>query len=374
MTCVAIACNLTPVYLTTFSACFGGARGLTDEQLGRIAAVFFASFVAGILVTGPLADRWGAKRFVLLGLALTCGGLCLLGLAGSYAILLISQAILGFGAGILDMVLSPIVAVLRPDRRASALNWLHSFYCTGALCTVLIGSGALYLGVPWRAVAIGMTVIPVMIGWRFMMLRVPALVHEEAVRTPVLALLTNPFFAAALTAILLIGATEQGMAQWLPAYAERALGYSKPAAAMALAGFSVGMILGRTSVAIIERRIPPVRLMRGGAVLCIVLFATASFCPYPPVALAACIAVGLAVSCLWPTTLGVTADHFPHGGASMFALLAASGNAGCVMMPWVIGVVAQHGTLNLGLATTALCPAALGIVLIRMGTGRTRPE
>jgi len=38
--------------------------------------------------------------------------------------------------------------------------------------------------------------------------------------------------------------------------------------------------------------------------------------------------VGLAGSCLWPTTLGVASDRFPRGGATMFGLLAAFGNPG----------------------------------------------
>ena len=55
MMCVAIGSNLAPVFLTTFKETFGGPAGLTDEQLGRVAAVIFAGFVAGILGGGPLA-------------------------------------------------------------------------------------------------------------------------------------------------------------------------------------------------------------------------------------------------------------------------------------------------------------------------------
>jgi hypothetical protein len=45
-------------------------------------------------------------------------------------------------------------------------------------------------------------------------------------------------------------------------------------------------------------------------------------------AVGACILVGLTGSCLWPTTLAVAADRYPHGGATMFALLGALGNFG----------------------------------------------
>ncbi len=58
---------------------------------------------------------------------------------------------------------------------------------------------------------------------------------------------------------------------------------------------------------------------------------------------------------MWPTTLGLTADRFPHGGATMFALLAAFGNAGGTMN-MVIGSVADWTNLHVALAMMAVCP------------------
>ena len=368
MMVLALAMNLTPVYLTTFGETFGGASRLSEEQLGRIPAVMYISLVSGILVSGPLADRWGAKRFAMLGLLLACAGLVFLGMARNYAMLLTAGAILGFGAGILDMVLSPIVSILEPERRASALNWLHSFYCTGAVCTTLIGSAALYLHIPWRAVAISVAAFPAALLLGFAPLRVPPLVHENAEREPLRVLLAQPYFLAALAAILLAGAGEIGMAQWLPAYAELGLGYSKATGGLALTGFSMGMVAGRILAAIAGRKFRPVPLMITCCSGSVVLYLTGCFFPYAPVALLACAGVGFTGSCLWPTTLGVTADRFPDGGASMFALLAASGNAGCTIIPWIIGIVAGATNLHYGLATAALCPAIMILVLSWMGS------
>ena len=363
MTCLAIAVNLVPIYLTTFSETFGGAAGLTEEQLGRISAVVFAATVMGILISGPLADRWGPKLFAMLGLASTIAGLCLLAGAANYAMLLASAAVMGFGGGILDMVLSPIVCALQPHQRAKTLNWLHAFYCIGALGTVLAGSIALHLHIPWRAVVLAMNIVPLAMMLGFLPLRIPSLVHEDAERTPVPALLKQPFFLAALIAITLCGATEQGMSQWLPAYAERSLGYSKAIGGLALAGFSMGMIVGRVIAGAAAHRVRPLPMMLAGCIACILCYAIACFFPGPPIALAACIALGAAVSYLWPTTLGYAADRFPHGGGSMFSLMTAAGNMGCFIMPWIIGIIAQSTTLAYGLAAAMACPIMLAAIL-----------
>lgn len=366
MVSIAIAVNFVPVYLTTFSETFGGETGLTEEQLGRIPACIFATLVLGILVGGPLADRLGAKPFAVIGLAMTCAGLGVLATAGSYQALLGAGAILGFGAGALDMVLSPIVCALRPNRRASALNWLHSFYCVGAVGTVLIGSGALYVGIPWRAVAAALIALPAVLLIGFARLHIPPLVHEDAERERLRTLVRHPAFLLALLAIMMAGGTEAGMAQWLPAYAERVLGYTKAEGALALAGFSVAMVAGRMMAAALEHRVRPILLMVVSCGILVFLFGVGCSVPRVSVALAACIAVGLPVSCLWPTTLGVTADRFPHGGASLFALLAAAGNAGCFAVPWIVGIVAERSTLSAGLATAGACPALMAVILVSM--------
>ena len=114
MMSLAIAVNLSPVFLTTFSAELGGPAGLSNEQLGRIGGVTFVGLVLAISVTGPLADRLGPKLFAVGGNVLVAAGLALLGSASSYAVVLAAVFVMGFGTGTLDMVLSPIVCASPP--------------------------------------------------------------------------------------------------------------------------------------------------------------------------------------------------------------------------------------------------------------------
>jgi MFS family permease len=99
MMCLAIAINLLPVFLTTLSQEMGGGQGLTHEQLGRLAGITFVGLVGGILVTGPLADRWGAKRFTLVGNGLIGVGLLGLGWAPTYRAIGWAVFIMGIGPG-----------------------------------------------------------------------------------------------------------------------------------------------------------------------------------------------------------------------------------------------------------------------------------
>ncbi|HEX8325350.1 MAG TPA: MFS transporter [Tepidisphaeraceae bacterium] len=370
MTALAAAVNLLPVFLTTLSADLGG---LTDEQLGRIAAVTIGGLVLGIISSGPLADRVGLRVFAVGGNLLIAAGLVWMAYAPDYASVLAATATMGLGAGALDMVLSPIVAALCPDRRTVAMNLLHSFYCSGAVVVILAGAVALKLGYGWRELAGVLAIWPVVVGLGFWRVPLPPLVAEGDVRTPLRHLLGQRSFVLALIAIGLGGATEAGMAYWLPAYAEKTLMFSPFVSGVALAAFTLMMTIGRLGIGWLPPSWSPVQIMLVGCALSVVLFMLASFAPVNGVALAACVLAGLTGSCLWPSVLAVTADRFPSGGATMFALLAALGNVGATVMPWLVGGVADASTMRLGLATAGLCPLLMIGVLLMMRTTPVAP-
>jgi len=373
---LAIGVNLLPVFLTSLSLTFGGQDGLSQEQLGRLGAISFIGLVLGILIAGPASDRWGAKGFAMGGNGVMVLSLIGMSLAPGYGSLGLAVFWLGFGAGILDMILSPVVAVLNPDRRSAAMNWLHSFYCVGAVVTILASTVALQIGFSWRHACYLLLPLPLVLLAAFALLRFPPLVadSEAGGRTPLRHLLRGRWFWGALAAIFLGGATELGMAQWLPAYAEITLGYPQWVGGMALLLFSVAMAAGRMVAGAIGARVNPFVVMAWCCGSSAVLFFLGSFLPFSSFALAACIAVGFTGSALWPTVLGVTADRYSAGGGSMFAALAALGNAGGILMPWVVGWVGDLSSLRWGLAVSAFAPLfMLPIVLVLQSRSAARP-
>ncbi len=361
MICVAYGAALIPVYLTTFSETFGG---LDESELGQISATLFAGAMVGIFVSGPLADRLGAKLFTVGGSVLCCAGLVVLAAAQDYWSLLVASGLMGFAAGILDMILSPIIAAVRVNDRAKALNRLHAFYCFGAISTIAISSVGLRFGLGWQPVCLSLTILPAALAIGFAITPSPPLVHPDQQRQRLRELLRSPRFYAGLIAIALVGATEEGMAQWLPAFAERELGYTKATAGAALGFYAVGMGVGRLGGERFVERIGTHRLVIIAAAFCGLMFVTGAASPIDIVALSACALVGLGCSVLWPTNLGIAADRMPHGGATLFAAMAAAGNAGCVVAPWAEGVIAEYATLRTALIAGSTFPFTLAAIMI----------
>jgi fucose permease len=259
-----------------------------------------------------------------------------------------------------------VSSLRRGQSQTTALNVLHSFYCIGAIMTILAGSLALRFEVSWRTLALELFPMPVAVGIALCLLPMPPLIEAGQVRIRARELVRQRFFLLTMVMIFLGGATELAMAYWLPAYAEKSLGYAPWTAALAFLGFSLAMTVGRLGIMFLPKTVGAIPLMLFCCLATVVLFPIASFAPNRGMSVGACILVGLTGSCLWPTTLAVAADRYPHGGATMFALLGALGNFGGIFMPWLVGVVADHWGLRWGLLDAIVCPLAMILTLQRM--------
>ena len=86
-------------------------------QLSWISAIFFIPTAALELTFGVIGDMVGRKRLLVAGAAILAVGLGLGGLATSVSVLLVAQAVAGFGAAIVFPTSLASVAHLTPDPR-----------------------------------------------------------------------------------------------------------------------------------------------------------------------------------------------------------------------------------------------------------------
>jgi len=84
-------------------------------------------------------------------------------------------------------------------------------------------------------------------------------------------------------------------------------------------------------------------VMLVGAAAAFICYITVALCDIKIISLLACGICGIAVSLLWPGTLVVASEKYPLAGAWMFAILAAGGDIGGSLGPWLMGKVADCG-------------------------------
>lgn len=363
MVVLAIATVLLPLLMPALAADFEEGSALNWERRGRLFATVGASFVVALVTSGPLADRTHPRPFVLAGHWLIATGLILLGLTRTFAFTMVACSSLGLGAGLLDMVLSPLVARAAGPSRAAALNRLHAAYSVGAVAVTAIGSAWLRAQVSWRWLPVTFALVPLGVSTGFAVLPLPALCDSlhRSDRVPVV-LQHREFWYWALI-FFGAGAAMAGVSQWLPALARGEAGWSTASAGGALTMFLMGMGISRLAIAPSLHLHPPERVLCVGVVLTIALALIARFIQPPSLAVVALVASGLSCGILWPTALAAASTRIGSGSGSLFGWLSAAGNTGCFVVPWLIGITADRIGLHAALPIAVL-PAAIALWIL----------
>lgn len=136
------------------------ALGIGKSVQGTLVSAYAITLSICALITGPISDRFGRRRILLLGTSSMTVALALHGLADSYAAFLGVRALAGVGGGMLSGGAVAYVGDYFPyDRRGWANGWVMSGVAFGQVGGVPIG---IYLAeqygfrVPFLAFAVTM--------------------------------------------------------------------------------------------------------------------------------------------------------------------------------------------------------------------------
>lgn len=368
---VAASANALPVCLTAIGASFGLQ---TNTQLGLIAPALFAGRLPAVILVGPLADRFGLRPFLLGGALLAIIGLILMGLAPGYYLFLLVAFLMGAGSSVFDVLLDPLVCHLRPTAKSSALNLLHAFYPIGVIGAVVAATVLMSWTGNWRVVFPVMALPSV----AYLVVVVPCQfpqIHLGEGPSSGWQLLGRPLFLVIVVLMIIAAATEIGPVQWLPAYMEQVFQWPRAAGASVLLAFSALQVLGRLAASGLARRFKPMVLLLLAAVFSIICLLIGSGTGSAWTAAVGLVLLGLAIACMWPTSLAYAVDRFPTGGATMFSMLVAAGTVGCILGPAMIGALGDLGGLRWGMGSIACLPLLGALVYLwRLVAERPQPR
>lgn len=337
----AIITNLTAVLFVPMMTLYD----LNYRHLGILVAVNFISQVTADLSFSKVIDRVGYRKIALPTCLTAACGLVLFMLSpvifrdNVFTGILIATFIFAFSSGLLEILLSPIIAAIPGNDKGPAMSLMHSFYAWGQAAAIIITTLFVFIfgGEKWQIIVLFWTLIPLIAFMIFRGAPFPDIVPDGQ-RQSMSDLLFRPFYIFALLAIFFGAAAEIVMNQWTSTFMEKGLNLSKLAGdTIGMCGFAVMLGLGRTLYGIFGSKINIHNVMIGGSVLAFICYCGVALSPSNAVGVAACIICGIAVSLLWPGTIVIASEKYPLAGAWMFAILAAFGDIGGAIAPWITG-------------------------------------
>lgn len=363
----AINANITAILFIPLMKLYG----LSYVHLGILVGLNFTVQVAVDIIFSGLIDKYGFKKLVLPADIFSWLGLILFGLAPFifknvlYG-LIISTIVFSAASGLLEILLSPIVNSIPHDEKGAAMALMHSFYAWGQVATIIITTLFIYLfGINnWQIIVLIWSLVPLINFFMFLFAPFPDVIPEEH-RLNIRDLIFKPFYVFALMAIFFGAAAEVVMNQWSSTFMEKALQLPKLTGdLLGMCGFAIMLGLGRLLYSIYGAKLNMNRVLVFSSAVSVICYIVVALSPITALNLLACALCGLAASLLWPGTLVITAEKYPLAGAWMFAILAAAGDIGAALGPFITGFVADKSMRMLSVADLS---SILGISAEQLG-------
>jgi fucose permease len=330
-------------------------------------ALAIAMLAAGVGAVATLtqAGRWvgrlGARRAALLSGGATALCLALLLSSHAYAGLLAVMVVFGVGTSLFDVSINAAAGELEQRAGRSLMSGFHGMFSLGGMVGAGLGSLLLSheVGGTTHLVAMAVLGAAAIGGAGAVMLRTIAGSDAKGgfeLPRGLLALL------GVLGALGLIA--EGAMYDWSVLYMKQELASDASFAALAYASFSAAMAAARFGGDWIRERLSPAVLMSGSAALAAVSMAAVLLIGHPTVALVGFALVGFGFANVVPVLFSAAAkvDANPAHG---IAVVASVGYLGMMAGPPLIGIIAEHASLTLGLATVSLFAGILAVAAPR---------
>lgn len=368
--------NFLPLLFITFHESFG----IPLQQITLLVTVNFITQLIVDLAAAFFVDAIGYKTGAIIAQAFCTVGLVLLSFlpevtSTPFAGLLISVITYSIGAGLIEVLISPIVESTPSDNKETAMSLLHSFYSWGHVMVVMASTAFFLLfGIEnWRIMALIWACLPAAVGIAFCFAPVNQLIGEGEKGMTWKELSKNKLFWVMVLMMMCAGASEHAVSQWASAFAEMGLGVSKTVGDLAgPMAFAVLMGLSRVLHSAKGHKWELRKYIIFSTVLCLVSYMLITLVPNPVVNLIGCAICGFAIAIMWPGTLSIAAKTLPLGGTAMYAILALAGDIGCSGGPTLVGFVsgAFGDNLKVGILTACIFPLVILICLFKGKLGK----
>ena len=340
---------------------YGFAYGMTGTLLSLMSV---GNLLAGLLM-GMLPSALGMKRSVLL---LTIGyavGYGLMGLTGLPILLALAFFIVGIAKGSVLNTCTILVSGNSADR-TRGMNTMHACYACGALlCPFLISAAA---SVSTTLAVLALAALGLVLWLVYLFTPMAGRAKAKEAVTDWSFLRSSRFWL--LTGLLFCqNAAEQSVNGWMVTYFKGSGIIAGTLAAYTVTVMWGATLVGRLLIAFVFPLKNPRKAMVGMSVLCTVFYVLLVMAHTQGAAIALLFGFAISMSGLNPTAV---ASAGRMTSVTSMGIMLPVASSGAILMPWVIGMVAERAGLAAGMASNIV--PCVGLVVFTLLVARLPEE
>lgn len=322
--------------------------GLSYSKLSILVTINFIIQVFVDIIFGKLVDKYGFKLFAIIANIIIIIGQIIFGISpyimnNCYIGFVIGTVLFSIGAGLLEILLSPIINSIPSDDKSSQMSILHASFSIGQFFVTLITTLFLYfVKTKYWSIVYFFWVIPPIID-AILFYKAPlsnSVQSNDDEGTPISSLLKKTKYWGFLLQIGFGSATETCLSEWISAFLEAALGINKVLGdGLGLCIFSLTHGISRIIFGFFGEKINLKKCLIIGSILSIICYIVISLSPWSWLNIVACGLSGFFVSLYIPGTLILTTKTYKYGRSSMFAFLSAAADIGSAFSGSMMGFI-----------------------------------
>jgi len=336
---------------------------LNEAQLGAVLFALPIGLMLTMPITGRLLGRFNSKSILLFGVLFFN---VMLGLAGFSAYTWQLALILfcfGSARNLFNISLNAQAVGVQAVFNRSIMTTFHGVWSLAGF----VGAGLGYLAVSYNilpsyhllVISTSMTLAAALF--------YPKLLHDKPTRPtekrPIFSLPDRHLLKFSMICFASM-ACENTMYDWSGIYFRKAVHAPKAQATAAFAIYMVAMTAGRFTGDKIVGKFGIKNLLTGSGVLIFCGLLLAAIMPYPLVAGGGFICVGFGVSCIVPLVFSMAGQSKTMSSGPALAAISTVGYLGFLMVPPLVGFVAQVSSLRWSFGIIGL----LGVVIVFLST------
>ena len=323
---------------------------LNEITSGKLAAILSISIIAGSLVFGPVADRYGYKMMFIIATLLMIIAFQGLAFATSFIILQVSIFILGFSGGVINGATNAVVSDISEENKGANLSLLGAFFGIGALgMPLLLGILSKRFEYPYILSSVGLLMLFAVI--YFITIKFPVPKHHQGF--PVkegIKLLAQP--ALLLTAFYLFfqSGAESLINNWTTTYFENHLKFSKEESLFALSFYLGGLTITRMLLGKLLKKISSFVVMISSLILAVagglLLLYSGSYLQ----SIIALLILGAGFAASFPVILSYIGHIYAQLSGTAFSIAFVIALTGNTLINYSFGLISnKYGTKQLPL-------------------------
>ncbi len=338
--------------------------GLDDAQLGLALTGAPIGSVVAVLGAPFLLRRFGSAAIVRIALIGYCVSGVFVGLVGSLAALALALAVWGAFMGLLDISMNTQAVAVERALGRQLMTGLHGRWSLGAFAGAGLGAIGVAIGMSLSVQLAILGAIGILVGlWAAPALLAdpPSLPAETRTRRLPRAVIVLGLIAFA--SMLAEGAA----ADWAAVYLRQSLHASAAVAGIGYAVFALGMVTVRLSGDRLLARVPAFRLLPAMAAVAIIGFSAGLISARVGLALLGFGTLGLGLGLVVPSVFSACGRLPGISAGAAISTAAGLGWFGFLVGPPVIGQLAGATSLT---AALWLLPVLLGAIAAATATNR----